>query len=134
MELPSAPTDLYLSWASFLLGAERNIRSSERVLRQAQQAGYILVPFVHTLRSVLIAPMVSEAARAVVRREARVSPVLHAAGEELLHVADYVERWGIWLVEDGILSRIGMRLPEPGVAALRRSVITSIRQRTHESA
>ena len=110
VDLPEAPTDLYLSWMSFLLNVDRRIRSSRSVLEQAFEHGFVDGTAPAMVRKLLVNPLVTSSAGA------------------LRVVADFIERWGMWLVEEGVLGKLGVRMPEPDIAALRRGVVRAIRR------
>jgi hypothetical protein len=127
VELPEAPADLYLAWMSFLIGTDRRIQGSPAVMAEAERRGFVRGPAAIAVQELVVGPLVVAAAKAVRRGRARIGPLLFGAPSDLAVVAHYLEGWGIWLVEDRVLGRIGVRLPDPGVAALRRSVIRAIR-------
>jgi hypothetical protein len=124
--LPEAPADLYLAWVSFLLGADRRINASGIVCKEAAERGFVVGPAAVLVRELVLAPLVTSVGRAMRSGHLRLAPAVVGAPRQLLAAADYLERWGMWLVEDGVLGRVGVRLPDPGVAALRRSVIRAI--------
>jgi len=128
VDLPEAPTDLYLSWMSFLLNVDRRIRSSRSVLEQAFEHGFVDGTAPAMVRKLLVNPLVTSSAGALRAGRARMAPILVGSSRQMRVVADFIERWGIWLVEDGVLGKLGVRMPEPGIAALRRGVVRAIRR------
>jgi hypothetical protein len=125
VQLPDAPTGLYLQWMRYWRRVERKMRENPLLHEIASQAS---APFLHDevarfISSELLVAIERQARRARYEGRLTVAPVIEGDREILRQALDYVIRRARWLHDLNVSRRMRIRPLAEGPANLRAKAL-----------
>jgi hypothetical protein len=129
VQLAGALPERYLQWIAFVVALEQAVRKDPRLRAKAARRRLVYGPSAQAAHRIIYQPITDQAEQADAEGINEIRPLVEAEPEELDEVVGYLQRWGEWLVEEGISEQAKVPMPPPEIAALRTQVVKDLRTR-----